>query len=265
MWAFLIFLVAVLSFPAVDALTSTGRRVIRRCNSRCISRINAVQKFGARNLADSSSKTSLVYPKLYRSSSPCLSPKSSASSASSSSSSWRMSDELTKFIASFTIFASISMGTMPSSCYALENSKNTASSSTLEATIKQLETSNTRGEVVQSLADLFEVSGKNTLKARSKYKYRIVGAINEQRIKLTDEKVDWDEALRYESGELKRRVDPYRTVDLKGYLKVAPVVGGIAYLVALFVQQALPELFIFAYPLAAIAFIAPIVFIVVFS
>ena len=140
-----------------------------------------------------------------------------------------------------------------------------AGSPALEAKIKQLETSNTRGEVVQSLADLFEASGQNTLKARTRYKYRIVKAINDQRSKLTNDKVEWDQTLRYESGELKRRVDPFRTVDLKGYLQIAPAVGGVAYLSALFVQQVLPELFIFAYPLAAVAFVAPIVFIIVFG
>ena len=45
--------------------------------------------------------------------------------------------------------------------------------------------------------------------------------------------------------------------------QVAPVVGGVGYLGALFVQQALPELFIFAYPLAVAVFAIPIVFIIV--
>ena len=56
--------------------------------------------------------------------------------------------------------------------------------------------------------------------------------------------------------------DPFRTVDLSGYLKVAPFVGGAGYLAALFVQQTLPELFVFAYPLAVFVFAAPIAFIV---
>ena len=64
-------------------------------------------------------------------------------------------------------------------------------------------------------------------------------------------------------GELKRRVDPYRTVDLSDYLKIAPFVGGAGYLFALFVQQALPELFIFAYPLAVAVFVLPIIYIVI--
>ena len=73
---------------------------------------------------------------------------------------------------------------------------------------------------------------------------------------------EWDQALDYESRELKRRTDPFRTVDLSGFLKVAPYIGGIAYLGALFVQQTLPELFIFAYPLAAFSIVLPIVYIV---
>lgn len=88
---------------------------------------------------------------------------------------------------------------------------------------------------------------------------RIINAVNKKHVMLSNE---WDQPLAYESGELKRRVDPYRTVDLEGYLKAAPVVGGVGYLGALFVQQALPELFIFAYPLAVFVFVAPIAFIV---
>jgi len=72
----------------------------------------------------------------------------------------------------------------------------------------------------------------------------------------------WDQALSYESKELKRRVDPLRTVDLSPYLSIAPYVGGGCYLAALFVQQTLPELFIFAYPAAVFIFTAPIVFVI---
>jgi len=63
---------------------------------------------------------------------------------------------------------------------------------------------------------------------------RIITAINTQHVALSGQ---WDQALGYASGELKRRVDPFRTVDLKGYLSVAPVVGGVVYLGALAVQQ----------------------------
>ena len=63
---------------------------------------------------------------------------------------------------------------------------------------------------------------------------RIVKAINEKRVQLSDV---WNNVLSYESGELKRRVDPLRTVDLSPYLSVAPWVGGVCYLAAIFVQQ----------------------------
>ena len=86
-----------------------------------------------------------------------------------------------------------------------------------------------------------------------------MNAINDKHIKFNDQ---WDQALSYASGELKRRADPFRTVDLNGFLKVAPYVGAAGYLGALFVQQVLPELFIFAYPLAACSIIVPIIFIV---
>lgn len=88
---------------------------------------------------------------------------------------------------------------------------------------------------------------------------RIIQAINEKRTELNDV---WDRTLSYESSELKRRVDPLRTVDLSPYLSVAPIVGGLCYLGLIFVQQVLPELFVFAYPGAVFVFTAPILFII---
>lgn len=43
--------------------------------------------------------------------------------------------------------------------------------SVLEQSIQTLEASNTRGEVIQSLADVFEAAGTKTLLVRTKYKY----------------------------------------------------------------------------------------------
>jgi hypothetical protein len=43
--------------------------------------------------------------------------------------------------------------------------------SSLEASISSLEKSENRGEVVQSMADLFEAAGSKTLLARTRYKY----------------------------------------------------------------------------------------------
>ena len=134
-----------------------------------------------------------------------------------------------------------------------------STTSKLEAAIVSLESATTRGDTVQSMADVFEAAETKTLLVRTKYKYRIINAINEKHVMLRNE---WDPPLSYESGELKRRVDPYRTVDLKGYLQVAPFIGAAGYLAALFVQQNLPELFIFAYPGAVFAFVAPAIFII---
>ena len=105
--------------------------------------------------------------------------------------------------------------------------------------------------------DVFEAAESKTLLTRTKYKYRIITAINKQRVALSNV---WDQPLGYASGELKRRADPFRTVDLKNYLSIAPYVGGVCYLGALFVQQTLPELFIFAYPAAVFIFVSPILF-----
>ena len=43
--------------------------------------------------------------------------------------------------------------------------------SILEQSIQTLEASNTRSEVIQSLADVFEAAGSKTLLVRTKYKY----------------------------------------------------------------------------------------------
>jgi hypothetical protein len=130
----------------------------------------------------------------------------------------------------------------------------------LEEAIVKLETAETRNDAVQGLADLFEAAGKKTLLARSQYKYRIINAINNKHVKLNSE---WDNVLSYESGELKRRVDPLRTVDLSGYLKVAPLLGFGLYLGALFIQQAIPELFAIAYPAAVFVLVLPAAFLVI--
>jgi hypothetical protein len=127
----------------------------------------------------------------------------------------------------------------------------------LETAITSLESATNRADAVQGMADVFEAAGTKTLLVRTKYKSRIISAINNQHKSLNNE---WDSVLGYESGELKRRVDPFRTVDLKGYLQIAPLVGGACYLGALFVQQAIPEAFVFAYPVAVFVFAAPIIF-----
>ena len=129
--------------------------------------------------------------------------------------------------------------------------------SALEESISRLETSESRQDVLQSMADVFEAAESKTLLTRTKYKYRIINAINKQRVALSNV---WDQPLGYASGELKRRADPFRTVDLKNYLNIAPYIGGVCYLGALFVQQTLPELFIFAYPAAVFVFASPIIF-----
>ena len=138
----------------------------------------------------------------------------------------------------------------------------TATVQELQGAIDNLEGSTDRAGVVQNIADLYEVAESKTLLVRTKYKYRIITAINDKRKMLGR---GWDNVLSYESGELKRRVDPYRTVDLGGYLKVAPFVGGAAYLGALFIQQSIPELFTLAYPIAVATFALPLIFIVLTS
>eukprot|EP01031_Cornospumella_fuschlensis_P036142 gene36142-43835_t len=129
----------------------------------------------------------------------------------------------------------------------------------LESAVVSLEKAEKRSETLDAMASVYEAASAKTLLARTRFKYRIVTALNDKRVKLSRE---WDQALGYANSELKRKVDPFRTVDLGPYLKVAPVVGGACYLGALFVQQALPEVFVLAYPFAVFVFAAPIVFII---
>jgi hypothetical protein len=134
--------------------------------------------------------------------------------------------------------------------------------STLVESINRLEVADNRQDAVQAMADVFEAAGSKTVLARTKFKYRIINAINDKHVKLSRE---WDKALSFESGELKRRVDPFRTVDLKGYLQTAPFLGGGIYIVLIAVQRFVPEVFTFAYPLGVFVFVAPAIFTLLFT
>lgn len=87
----------------------------------------------------------------------------------------------------------------------------------------------------------------------------MVEDLNQKRAELS--KV-WDQSLDFERSAIRKEIDPYRTVDLLPYFKVAPVVGGVAYIGALAVQQLAPEAFVLAYPAAAFIFLSPILFII---
>lgn len=163
-------------------------------------------------------------------------------------------------IGSLILCATLLDNPRPSLALPTISATTTVTAQDLERKIGTFEQAKDRSETVQAFADLYDAAGAKTLLARTKYKSRVINAINEKKVKLSSE---WDQTLDYESKELKRRVDPYRTVDLAGYLKIAPYVGGAGYLGALFVQQVLPELFVFAYPLAVFVLTAPIIFIVI--
>ena len=77
-----------------------------------------------------------------------------------------------------------------------------ASLSGLESSIVSLEKATNRAETIQGLADVFEAAETKTLLVRTKYKTRIINAINDKHAALNGE---WDSVLGYESGELKRR------------------------------------------------------------
>ena len=60
-------------------------------------------------------------------------------------------------------------------------------------------------------------------------------------------------------GFLKRQMDPYHIIEIKGYLQVAPFLGAAAYLALLGVQKFLPDnLFEPAYLLGALVVFGPL-------
>jgi hypothetical protein len=65
-----------------------------------------------------------------------------------------------------------------------------------------------------------------------------------------------DNQLGYEF--LKQKLDPFHTVELKGYLKILPFFGAAVYLATLFVQQNARQIFTPAYIAGAIIVFAPI-------
>lgn len=141
---------------------------------------------------------------------------------------------------------------------ALGASVGVSGAAALEQAITRLEQVDNRGDTVQAMADLYEVVQAKPLLTRTKYKYRVVNAINDKHRLLSNE---WDQTLSYEVSELKRAADPFRTVDLKSYLQVAPYIGGGLYLITLFIQRKIPEIFNFAYPLSVFVLVSPVIFI----
>lgn len=59
---------------------------------------------------------------------------------------------------------------------------------------------------------------------------------------------------------IRGELDPLRTVDIAGYLKVAPFLGGVYYLAALAIQWFLPEIFPAVYLFVAFLFAAPFLY-----
>lgn len=65
-----------------------------------------------------------------------------------------------------------------------------------------------------------------------------------------------DNQLGYEF--LKQKLDPFHTVELKGYLKILPFYGAAVYLATLFIQQNARQFFTAAYIAGAVMIFAPI-------
>ena len=57
---------------------------------------------------------------------------------------------------------------------------------------------------------------------------------------------------------LKRQFDPYHILEINGYLKVAPFLGGAVYLGLIFVQRNIPQIFPSAYIAGAVVVFGPL-------
>jgi len=69
----------------------------------------------------------------------------------------------------------------------------------------------------------------------------------------------WSEDNQRGYAFLKQNLDPFHTVELKGYLKILPYYGAAVYLVTLFVQQNARQLFTAAYIAGVVAIFAPVI------
>ena len=76
-------------------------------------------------------------------------------------------------------------------------------------------------------------------------------------------KGQWSENNELAYGELKGNLDPLHMVELSGYLGVVPFYGAFLYLVVLGVQQIARDSFVPAYLVGIVAFVAPILALVV--
>ena len=81
------------------------------------------------------------------------------------SKSLKMKSSINKLLTTLSISASF-FSQIPYS-----NALSTSTPSSLEENIVKLESSGNRADLVQNLADLYEISGSETPKARAKYKY----------------------------------------------------------------------------------------------
>ena len=89
-------------------------------------------------------------------------------------------------------------------------------------------------------------------------KERLVDAVIRNR-KGNIQQNSWSEDNELGYDFLKTKLDPFHTVELKGYLGILPIYGAAVYLATLFVQQNARQFFSVAYVVGALAVFAPIV------
>lgn len=92
-------------------------------------------------------------------------------------------------------------------------------------------------------------------------KERLVEAVVDAR-KEGLQKGKWDENIERAFAEVKGKLDPFHTYELKGYLGFVPYYGAILYLGVLAVQQFARGLFPVAYGLGVLAFFGPAIAII---
>lgn len=118
------------------------------------------------------------------------------------------------------------------------------------------------GQVLESMGAMAEAVGINNAEGEMNVfspSFRRVTATELAEIKGKSGSLWGDDAQVADFyGFLKRQFDPYHVIELKGYLGVAPFLGGLAYLGLLFVQRNFEALFTPAYVAAAALVLGPI-------
>mmetsp|Transcript_61047 Transcript_61047/g.114917 ORF Transcript_61047/g.114917 Transcript_61047/m.114917 type:complete len:260 (+) Transcript_61047:51-830(+) len=133
----------------------------------------------------------------------------------------------------------------------------------IDASMARLKEAKTQTAVLTSMGSMAEAVGINNADGEMNVfgpSYRRAKAEELAVIKAAASKGDtWDNSNVADFyGFMKRQFDPYHTIELKGYLGVAPFLGGAVYLALIFAQRSFSSQFTPAYIAGAAVVFGPI-------